>query len=53
MSHSDHEIDSNPTNNPHFESVLSQALASPSRRMVLARRSGPGRLGGAAWLRDA
>ncbi len=35
MSHPDHEIDSNPTNNPHFESVLSQALASPSRRMVL------------------
>ena len=35
MSHPDHEIDSNPSANPHFESVLSQALASPSRRMVL------------------
>ena len=35
MSHPDHEIDSNPSSNPHFESVLTQALASPSRRMVL------------------
>ena len=35
MSHPDHEIDSNPSSNPHFASVLTQALASPSRRMVL------------------
>ena len=47
MSHPDHEIDSNPSSNPHFEQVLAQALASPSRRAVL--RGGLG-LAGLAML---
>jgi len=47
MSHPDHEIDSNTSTNPHFEQVLAQALASPSRRAVL--RGGLG-LAGLAML---
>ncbi len=35
MSHPDHEIDSNNSDNPHFDQVLTQALAGPSRRRVL------------------
>jgi hypothetical protein len=43
MSHPDHEIDSNVSGNTHFEQVLGQALASPSRRAVL--RGGVGLAG--------
>ncbi|MEY4653500.1 MAG: hypothetical protein RI884_2081 [Pseudomonadota bacterium] len=47
MSHPDHEIASNTSDNPHFERVLADALASPSRRSVL--RGGLG-LAGLALL---
>ncbi len=47
MSHPEHEITSNTSDNPHFEQVLSAALASPSRRSIL--RGGLG-LAGLALL---
>jgi secreted PhoX family phosphatase len=47
MSHPDHEISSNESNNPHFEDIVARGLASPSRRMIL--RGGVG-LAGLAML---
>jgi len=47
MSHPDHEISSNESNNPHFEEIVARGLASPSRRMIL--RGGVG-LAGLAML---
>ncbi len=47
MSHPDHEILSNTSDNPHFEDILARGLASPSRRMIL--RGGVG-LAGLALL---
>jgi secreted PhoX family phosphatase len=47
MSHPDHEILSNSSDNPHFEDILARGLASPSRRMIL--RGGVG-LAGLAML---
>jgi secreted PhoX family phosphatase len=47
MSHPDHEILSNTSDNPHFEDILARGLDSPSRRMIL--RGGVG-LAGLALL---
>jgi len=47
MSHPDHEILSNTSDNPLFEDILARGLASPSRRMIL--RGGVG-LAGLAML---
>lgn len=47
MSHPDNDIDCNPSDNAHFDRVLQQALAGPSRRAVL--RGGLG-LAGLAML---
>ena len=47
MSHPDHEILSNTSDNPHFKDILASGLASPSRRSIL--RGGIG-LAGLAML---
>ena len=47
MSHPDHEILSNTSDNPHFKDILASGLASPSRRSIL--RGGVG-LAGLAML---